>query len=273
MRPLPKSSRVMLFRRSLTSASGKVRSTRASPSTSPLRLKYPTPLLNSTTRVIGRLTAGFRSCLASPAPRNRSAPMPAPTPSAPASGATSSHLLSVIANSPGGRRPGAGREGAVRARHGSHHTRTPVPEGTALRPGRYTRQNREGHPAHAHPPRGGAAGLRIDQPHFFCQTLSIRHPMTLGCASTDSQRRERPLAPDHTTVPPHPFRSGDPPSGAGLPVGPRGPARSAYPGPGGAVHERPHRRRRAVRGGRSRRREATVRRRGEVEEAAHARAE
>src|SRR5205814_1914884 len=41
----------MLLSRSLTSASGKVRSTRASPSTSPLRAKYPTPLLNRTTRL------------------------------------------------------------------------------------------------------------------------------------------------------------------------------------------------------------------------------
>src|SRR5262245_42351364 len=99
MRPPLKSSRTMLLSRSLMSSSGNVRSTRASSVTSPEREKYPTPELNSTTRVIGSVTAGFTSCFASAgaaASSSLSAPMPAPTPSAPATGATKSHLPVAI---------------------------------------------------------------------------------------------------------------------------------------------------------------------------------
>src|SRR5262245_48679713 len=102
----------MLFRRSLTSASGKLRSTRASSVTSPLREKYPTPLLNRTTRVTGSDTAGLTSCFASPgaapAPRSLSAPKPAAIPSTPAAGATSSHFIDM-AEPPQGS-PDVGRE-------------------------------------------------------------------------------------------------------------------------------------------------------------------
>src|SRR5207302_1002579 len=150
MRPLLKSSSTMLLSRSLTSDSGNVRSTRASPSTSPLREKYPTPLLNSTTRVIGRLTAGFRSCFASPAANSLSAPSPAPMPSAPATGATISHLLAIGRPPPGapvwggqvGSYPGgaAGVTGTFARGHGCYDspnstrsTQTPSISGSPVR--------------------------------------------------------------------------------------------------------------------------------------------
>src|SRR5438270_9889957 len=47
----------MLLSRSLTSLTGKDRSTRASPSTCPSRRKWPTPLENSTTRLTGSCSA------------------------------------------------------------------------------------------------------------------------------------------------------------------------------------------------------------------------
>src|SRR6266545_809618 len=45
---------------------------------------------------MGRLTAGLRSCFASPAAKSSFAPIPAPTPKAPATGATRSHLLAMM---------------------------------------------------------------------------------------------------------------------------------------------------------------------------------
>src|SRR5262249_59231197 len=56
-----RSRNVIDLMRSLMSCSGNERSTRASPSISPLRVKWPTPELNRITCEIGRLTAGFRS--------------------------------------------------------------------------------------------------------------------------------------------------------------------------------------------------------------------
>src|SRR5437870_1700247 len=61
----------MLLIRSLTSATGKDRSTRASPSTEPWRWKKPTPLEYSTTCPIGRLALLLSFCsvlAAGPAP-------------------------------------------------------------------------------------------------------------------------------------------------------------------------------------------------------------
>src|SRR5262245_3832281 len=139
----------MLFRRSLTSASGKLRSTRASSVTSPLREKYPTPLLNRTTRVTGSDTAGLTSCLASPgaapAPRSPSAPKPAAIPSTPATGATSSHFIDMAEPPQGSPEVGRGRSG-VRPRL------TPIiPD--PLRPGP------PGHPRSLHLPRGSVAAV------------------------------------------------------------------------------------------------------------------
>src|SRR5687767_7554751 len=88
----------MLLSRSLTSDSGKCRSTRASPSTSPEREKYPTPELNRTTRVTGRLTAGLTSCLFSSALSSRS--VPTPTPTAPNAGTAHNSLRRRMAITP-----------------------------------------------------------------------------------------------------------------------------------------------------------------------------
>src|SRR5262245_52553804 len=65
-RPLSENScRTIDLIRSLTSCSGNRRSTRASPSTSPLRAKWPTPELKRITRDTGRFCAPRNSGLLS----------------------------------------------------------------------------------------------------------------------------------------------------------------------------------------------------------------
>src|SRR5438067_9073758 len=91
----------MLLSRSLTSPSGNTRSTRASPSTSPPRVKYPTPLLNRTTRVTGSATAGLTS-FTSPAPASPLAAVSRvtqhPTPAAASTGSAHNALRIDMTN-------------------------------------------------------------------------------------------------------------------------------------------------------------------------------
>ena len=153
MRPLPKSSSTMLLSRSLMSLSGNVRSTRASPSTSPLRREVTHAAVEQhhprdrqarrRLQVLLRLAGAANSLFT---------PTPAPMPSAPATGATSSHLFRIMRTLPEVA-PKRGEKGrAVRPRHGPNHIPAGANGNAKLR--------RLLHPTEV-PATGGGSGQRI----------------------------------------------------------------------------------------------------------------